>query len=378
MKARVAILTNNIAPYRHDLFDKVAKRLVAAGGRFKVFFMRDRESDRDWEILADEMTYSSQVLAGFHLRLKGSKEIHFNPRLLWALVKESPDVVIIGGYNSVTSWLALSYCKLFGRKVVLWSGSTLPSSRHRGGYVGLLRRVFVGACDAHITYGTQAATFVKSFGAAPDGVFVGCNVGDTHFFRCRNDEQWDRGAQAGPRLIFVGRLVLEKGVKNLLEALGQLRDLQWSLDVVGDGPWRKGAEQLIETMGLGRRIRMRGFQQKAELRNLYRRADIFVHPTLLDRFSIVMSEALANGLFVIASKYDGASADIVVPGENGVVTDPADVSALASAMRQVISMWPALPSRQRISSTVDGCQDKYAQQFVDSISFVLTPGGGVR
>lgn len=378
MSARIAILTNNAAPYRNQLLQKVAELLAVSGHTMKVVFMREREGDRRWNVISGEMNYPHEVLRGLHIRWPGLKEVHVNPGLWVKLVRENPHVVIIGGYNSLSSWLALAYCKLYGRKALLWSGSTLPGSKHQGGLVGGLRRVFVRACDAHVAYGTRAAEFLNHFGAARDRVFVGCNVGDVGFFLWKQGEQRDPGAQDGPRLIFVGQLGRRKGIENLIVALARLRDMQWSLDVVGDGPRRANVRRLIEKACLGQRVSLRGFQQKEELRELYRRADIFVLPSLADPFSIVVSEALASGLYVVASKYDGASVDIVRPGENGVVTDPADMEALTDALRQVIGMWPRLPSRQAIAASVSGCQEMYARQFSESVSFVLSAAGSVR
>jgi UDP-glucose:(heptosyl)LPS alpha-1,3-glucosyltransferase len=69
---------------------------------------------------------------------------------------------------------------------------------------------------------------------------------------------------------------------------------------------------------------------------VYRAADFFVLPTRHDPCSLVVLEALAMGLPVISTVFNGAS-EVMVPGEHGfVLKDPADVDALAAAMRRML------------------------------------------
>lgn len=333
--------------------------------------MRDREAFRSWDVRKDEIRYQYEILEGIHIDLKKFNEIHFNPSLWRKLVQISPDIVIIGGYNSISSWIALLYSKLYKKKVIMWSGSIMTSSKFNQALIKTLRKIFIRSCDAFITYGTKARDFLEYYGAITTRIFTGCNVGDIDYYRTHVKQNPCSDVEPTARLIFVGRLEKNKGIFNLIEALGMVRAGSWHLSIFGDGPERDNLQRLCSKCGVTDRVTFAGFKQKEELAKNYGMSDIFVLPTFADKFSIVMSEALASGLFVIASIYDGASYDIVKEGINGYITDPHDIAALASCIDRAIHGLRQLPSKQVISDSISGGMDLYSQQFVDASQYVM-------
>lgn len=368
---RALILTNNVAPYRNLLFSKVSGKLGRLGWNVYVLFMRERETLRSWEVRSSEMKYQHEILSGVHFALGNLREIHFNPSLWRRLVELNPDVLIIGGYSSISCWVCLLYGKLYKKRVIMWSGSILTSSTLNQRGIKALRRLFIKSCDAFITYGTKAREFLEHYGAGTNQIFTGCNVGDIEFFRTYLKAQPSHDDRRGAQLVFVGRLVRDKGIFNLIEALLKVGTKSWHLTVLGDGPERKILERICYERGLADRVTFAGFKQKEELAAHYNASDIFVLPSFADKFSIVLSEALASGLFVIASRYDGASFDIVREGVNGCVTDPHDVDALAGRLQDAITRYKQLPAKQAISDSIAHCMDHYAQQFVRATQYVM-------
>ncbi|NCD09645.1 MAG: glycosyltransferase family 1 protein [Negativicutes bacterium] len=368
---QILILTNNVAPYRHPLFSLVTDKFSERGARVQIWFMREREATRSWDVNQSEMRYEYEILPGMHLDLKKVREIHFNPSLLWKLVRLQPDIVIIGGYNSISSWIALLYCRLFRRKVIMWNGSILNSSKFNHSSIRALKRCFVRYCDAFISYGTKAKEFLEYFGADSCKIFVGCNVGDVEYYRKNAVFESRRVQVTTINLIFVGQLIRRKGIYNLLEALAVTKSSNWQLYVVGDGPEESDIKIFCEGKGLSEKVIFIGFKQKRELSNFYNMGDIFVLPSLSDPFGIVYSEALASGLFVIASIYAGASYDIITDGLNGFVIDPHDIEALAACIDRTISMIPQMSSKKMISDSVVSKMEHYAQQFIEAADYVF-------
>jgi glycosyltransferase involved in cell wall biosynthesis len=141
-------------------------------------------------------------------------------------------------------------------------------------------------------------------------------------------------------LLFVGRLVERKGVHVLLEALARLSDAERPvrLEVVGNGPERPALEALANSLGLGERVRFRGFVAEAELERSLAERDALVLPAVVDRkgdvegLGVVLLEALAHGTPVIASAAGGIT-DIVRDRETGLLVPPGDAAALAEAIR---------------------------------------------
>ncbi len=105
------------------------------------------------------------------------------------------------------------------------------------------------------------------------------------------------------------------------------------LTVVGQGPEEPGLRTLAGDLGVP--VRWQGFIDQPALPHLYAQADVFAFPTLLDPFGIVLLEAAASGLPLIASPHGGATGDLVRDGVNGFVIEPRDTAAMAARIVQV-------------------------------------------
>jgi glycosyltransferase involved in cell wall biosynthesis len=138
-----------------------------------------------------------------------------------------------------------------------------------------------------------------------------------------------------PLLGIVGRLAPEKGHSVLLEALGRLAR-RWRRDrprphllVVGHGPRRASLEAAAHAHGLEHRVHFLG--QRADLPDLYAALDLLVHPSLREGLPLVVLEAAALGVPVVASSV-GAIPEALDHGAAGILLPPGDVDALAAAL----------------------------------------------
>lgn len=150
---------------------------------------------------------------------------------------------------------------------------------------------------------------------------------------------------AGPRdretltIGFFGRMLQGKGLNILAEALGLLAADKWTLLLVGDGPERATFERALAARGLLTRARFTGAVSYDQVPNLYQEIDLFVMPTettgrIREQFGRVLVEAMASGVPVIGSTC-GAIPEVI--GEAGLVFAERDASALAAAIRQLLS-----------------------------------------
>lgn len=168
------------------------------------------------------------------------------------------------------------------------------------------------------------------FGAAADGSEV----------RPIGGAPLPRPADAGFRVLFVGRLVERKGVHVLIEAVRLLNlDRPVRLEIVGDGPLRSRLERQARETGLGPLIRFRGSVSAEELSRAYDECDVFVLPAVVDEkgdtegLGVVLIEALLHGTPVVASAAGGIP-DIVRHDETGLLVPPGSAPALADALRR--------------------------------------------
>jgi glycosyltransferase involved in cell wall biosynthesis len=142
---------------------------------------------------------------------------------------------------------------------------------------------------------------------------------------------------AVPRLLSVGTVTPRKNHEALIRALSQIADLDWQCDIAGSltraPETAETVRRLIETLGLQDRIALLG--EVADTAPLYRQADIFVLPSLHEGYGMVLGEALANGLPIVASRV-GAVAE-VVPASGGILVQPGDCGSLSTALRLLIA-----------------------------------------
>ena len=171
---------------------------------------------------------------------------------------------------------------------------------------------------------------------------------DTSFFRARNGS---RGAAGPLSILSVGTLHEVKGQAYLIEACRQLeRDgVDFVCRLVGDGPDRRALEDQIAAAGLQARVFVLGPRPRAEVAELMRASDVLVAPSVPTRqgkregLPIVLMEALASGLAVVASRLAGIP-ELVEDGRTGLLVEPRDAAGLAAALRRLADD-PALRER---------------------------------
>jgi glycosyltransferase involved in cell wall biosynthesis len=158
---------------------------------------------------------------------------------------------------------------------------------------------------------------------------------DAQFFK---PDETGRGSDpATTRLLFVGRLVYQKGVDILLKALSLVsHDLCWSLDVIGDGPLRLELEQMVLRLGLTNRVFFRNWLPRSEILAYYQQSDALILPSRDEGMSNVALEAMASGLPVIASHISG-NEECVKDGITGFLVPKESVQALHQAIVRIMS-----------------------------------------
>jgi glycosyltransferase involved in cell wall biosynthesis len=139
-----------------------------------------------------------------------------------------------------------------------------------------------------------------------------------------------------PRALFVGRLIEEKGIFDLIEAFAAVRERpQYELVIAGEGPDERKLRDRISALRLQDHVKLTGHVCGAELSRLYSDATIFAFPSWDEGFPTVLAEAMDAGLPIVTTRIRGA-ADHLIPEENALFVEPRDVGALASAMLRLL------------------------------------------
>lgn len=144
----------------------------------------------------------------------------------------------------------------------------------------------------------------------------------------------ETGSSERPVVLFVGRLVKEKGLFELFEATAALGEAAPRLVLVGEGPENEALRELAQALGLA--LEMPGWLEGEDLDEWYRRADIFVLPSWSEGFPTVLAEAMDAGLPIITTRQQGM-ADRLDEGINALFVPPRSPPALARVLSKLLS-----------------------------------------
>ncbi len=154
-------------------------------------------------------------------------------------------------------------------------------------------------------------------------------------------------SEQGMRLITVGRLEREKGHSLLLDALAALerdQDMRVGLTIIGDGSEMAALRGQAKRLAIADRVRFLGRVGQDEIRNHYARADVFCLSSLGEGIPVVLMEAMAMRIPVIAPRIMGIP-ELVEDGVSGLLVTPGRPDALADAIATLAAQrdqWPAM------------------------------------
>jgi glycosyltransferase involved in cell wall biosynthesis len=140
---------------------------------------------------------------------------------------------------------------------------------------------------------------------------------------------------SSPRLLSVGRIVRQKGLDLGLGALSQLKDLEWTWSIAGDGPQLENLKSLSAELGIQDRVHFLGWQSRDNLTKQYQQANIFLFPSRHEGMPNAVLEAMSTGLPVIATRIAG-SEELVVEGETGLLVQTENVDELRESLRRIL------------------------------------------
>lgn len=250
----------------------------------------------------------NDVMAVFHLRR--------------VLAKLNPDLVSV--HSSKAGWLGRVAARSLGIPVVFtahgWAFTEGVPDNQRRLYV-LAEKVAARLADRIITVSDHDRKLALMYRVAPASKLVCIHNGMPDI----SSRYMAQPETNPPRIIMVARFEEQKDHRSLLEALAQLQDIAWTLELVGDGPLRQSSERLAETLGIRHRIDFVGAVDDVTER--LARSQIFVLVSKWEGFPRSILEAMRAGLPVVASDVGGVS-ESVADGVNGFLVPRGDVGTL--------------------------------------------------
>jgi glycosyltransferase involved in cell wall biosynthesis len=169
----------------------------------------------------------------------------------------------------------------------------------------------------------------------PHAVYIPNGL-DADPFRQRTKRSDAQAPDGG--VLFVGRLEAEKRVDLLISAISRLRQdgMSVTLHVVGEGGLRTALRALAEKLGLTDSIAFLGSVPRHRMPDVYRKAACLVLPSAGEGFPLVLLEAWASGMPVVATRVGGL-AELCQHEEDALLVPPDDVAAISEALRRVLT-----------------------------------------
>jgi len=269
------------------------------------------------------------------------------------LERLDPDAIAVCGYRYFESKIAIEWCRLNRRAVLLMCQSKKDDAPRRLHREAAKERI-VRLCDAVLAGGTPQRDYVAKLGMPADRIFTGYSaVGNEEFERASQaarmaGPEFRRKLGLGQRPFFVAsnRFIARKNLPALVTAYARYRAAvgpdAWGLVLVGDGPGRPPLEDHVAGLGV-QGVVLPGYRRIDELSAFYGLASCFVHPALQDQWGLVVNEAMACSLPVLVSRAAGCRYDLVEEGANGWTFDPESIFAMADALVRM----HRLPEEQR-------------------------------
>ncbi len=326
-------------PYREPLFERLAARgridphvIYLAGGQ------PGWDQRQDW--FTEPSGYESEVLRAWQRRRPGRTPLMVARGLRAAVSRVDPAVVVSSEYGLAT-WRALAWCRRHGRRLVIMSELTPWSDPMLSALQRFVHRRLAPRVDGFVVFSSQGADRLASLGVPPERIEVSIQSAALERVRASAGV---RGGGAPVRVLAVGRLVPDKNFVALIEAFAEagFAEGEAELELCGTGPLDVELSGLAEQLGVP--LRLHGYIAPEELPALYREADALALVSTYEPFGVTVREAAAAGLPLICSVRAGAAGDVAVDGENALLVDPADRSAIASALGRLVRE-PELRSR---------------------------------
>jgi glycosyltransferase involved in cell wall biosynthesis len=283
----------------------------------------------------DQMPFEHRVIGGLTIRsgAPDRPDYFLSPGVFGALSRIRPEAVISFGFSIPTGYAAL-HCRLRRVPLVIYSDGTshYESTLHR--YQLAARAILLRAASACVAKSRPAAERFVELGVNPERVFIAPHSSTLdRFWQIAANREYESTGKV--TVLVAGRLVPHKGIDMLFHAaaLAAREHPEIRLIVAGTGPEEQRLRDLAAQLALD--VEFAGFVDHPQMPELYAKADVFAFPTFRDPFGIVLLEAAASGLPLVASSHAGATWDLIRDPEAGVIIDPSDTEAFGAALAEL-------------------------------------------
>lgn len=327
---RILFITNVPSPYRVDFFNELGRLcdLTVLFDRKTVDYRKE-----EWLAFVPE-TFTPIFLKG--IEIKNSK---ISLEIIKYLDKSKYDIIIVGGYSTYTGMIAIQYMKIKKIPFILsFDGGMIKNEKN---ITNKIKKYFISSASAWLSTGQMTTDYLQYYGAREEKIYT------YPFTSIKNEDILEQIMSKTEKkhlkdslhmeedvvILSVGQFIPRKGYDILMRSMNKVKN-NTGLYIVGGEPTEEYIK-LKEELGLNN-IHFVNFKDKHELKQYYMAADIFVLPTRIDIWGLVINEAMANGLPIITTNRCVAGLELVSDYENGFIIPVNNIDELSEKINYVL------------------------------------------
>jgi len=376
----IAIYHNILwSKYKGGVFSQVYVQSQARG--IGTSFIQIAETEDERIALGDvDLSYHQYP---FRLLFRGAYTHPSRWRRVVTLVqdvfKNPSDLVVMPGYHRVEYWAMLFVCILLRRKRAVFCDST-EFDQPKTDWKEFAKRLFFSGCDGFFCYGVRSKEYLLKYGAEESKIIYRYQAAALPHEYDPADVLARYVTRARPasnirRFTYVGRLSIEKGINDLLEAFARVHakagDVR--LELVGAGPLRTELMARVSELKLEHVVSFLGAKSISEIGELFIESTALVLPSHSEPWGLVVNEALSYGCPVVVSNVCGCVPDLVIDGVTGYSFEVGDIEALSRAMLAMIELAAdrVAVAKQCLEVISDFTPNRAASQILDGCTRIV-------
>lgn len=321
-------------PYRSFLFDLFQKQCSERDIDFSVFYESRRSKTRmNWRQEHLKLKHRHEF---FHPLFHRDPVLYFNPSLIFKIIREKPDIIVVGGlWTSINSILLLMLCR---EKVVVWDEVNRYDHSSKNPIIVFFKRKLLSRVNNFAYPGVESLRYYEEI--------LGNSIKDKRFFKLPNlvnDEIFSKNRNQNQhssvrKAIWPARHIGEKGIIEFLTRINPRYLECWTITIYGSGPLEDEIKGLIRDRELSHYIKLVKDISYETFVDEYRNSNAFLLPSKYDSNPLSVIEALHVGLPIFISNRLGNFSEVLIENRNGISFDFDDVGSFEESSKRFFSL----------------------------------------
>ena len=335
-KIKIAFLNDTMGPYHYA-------RLEASNILSDCTFVEFSSIDHTnyWDTSKEKIAKKVTLFDDKPITQKSKKQI--KKRLYSVLNDIKPDVVLISGWDAVTSLIGVLWSKNNNTPIIILSESQSHDFK-RSKIKEHIKKSLLKLFDSAFVGGKNQIQYLSNLGFEEAKTFPGCDLVDNDYFKKNSfiaddlRQNYLTELNLPQKFFFTSCRFIEK--KNLKFLISAFKDFykdnkSWNLVIAGDGPLRDDLKNITSELEISDQVFFPGYVQYDQIPILYGLSSCFVLPSTTEQWGLVVNESLACGKPVLVSNRCGSAPNLVEGKKVGYLFDPFNKEDLVEKMKLI-------------------------------------------